>query len=260
MSLIRLQKFLSKAGLCSRRSGEAMIRSGRVSVNGKPVTVMGTRVDPSKDRVTVDGKAVTLGDPPVYIALNKPRGVVSSCRHPGQRVVVDLVKHPSRLFPVGRLDKDSTGLLILTNDGGLHHRLLHPSFDHEKEYEVTCARPIGDEALSKMAAGMRLGEIRTRPARIKRLSSTAFRIVLTEGKNRQIRRMVEKAGNRVVALKRITFAGIGLGKLPEGKWRFLTPREIRRLTEKVGASKDRNCPKDSPKHEKGSMEDSCGHI
>ncbi len=239
MPLMRLQKFLSKAGVCSRRTGEALIRNGRVAVNGKTVTVMGIPVDPSKDRVKVDGKPVDIVGSRVYIALNKPKGVVSSCRQRGERLVLDLVELETRLFPVGRLDKDSTGLLILTNDGSLHHRLLHPSFDHEKEYEVTTSLDVDNDALSRMESGMPLmGEI-TRPARVKRISPSCFRIVLKEGKNRQIRRMVEKLGTRVRNLKRIRFAGIGLGGLPEGKWRFLTPREIRRLKEPIRLSKVR---------------------
>ena len=239
MPLMRLQKLLAKAGVCSRRTGEALIRAGRVAVNGKTVTVMGIPVDPSKDRVKVDGKPVDIVVSRVYIALNKPKGVVSSCSQRGERIVLDLVELETRLFPVGRLDKDSTGLLILTNDGSLHHRLLHPSFDHEKEYEVTTALDVDNEALSRMESGMPLmGEI-TRPARVKRISSSCFRIVIKEGKNRQIRRMVEKLGNRVKNLKRIRFAGIGLGRLPEGKWRHLTPREIRRLKEPIRLSKVR---------------------
>ncbi len=243
MPLIRLQKFLSQAGLCSRRAGETLIRAGRVAVDGKTVTAMGTQVDPSKDRVTVDGNPVDISTEPVYIALNKPKGVVSSCRQKGHRLVIDLVELETRLFPVGRLDKDSTGLLILTNDGDLHHRLLHPSFDHEKEYEVTTAFPIANEALSRMATGMPLMGGKTRPARVKRVSPSCFRIALKEGKNRQIRRMVQKLGNRVVQLKRIRFAGIELGRLSEGKWRPLKPREIKHLIESVRPPGSTTSPK-----------------
>jgi len=242
MPRIRLQKFLSNAGVCSRRKGEALIEAGRVAVNGDIVMTPGTRVDPEKDRVTVDGKPVETGKPPLYIALNKPKGVISSCRQSGRRVVLDLVPVSARLFPVGRLDKDSTGLLILTNDGELHHRLLHPSFDHEKEYEVVTRTPVEDDALFQMAAGIPLKEGRTRPARIRRISENAFRIVLKEGKKRQIRRMVEALGNRVKALKRIRFAGIDLGKLPEGKWRYLTAQEIRRLIAAAGRSSTQGPP------------------
>ncbi|MFW5635522.1 MAG: pseudouridine synthase, partial [Thermodesulfobacteriota bacterium] len=175
---VRLQKFLSAAGVCSRRKGETLIQAGRVRVNGAVVTELGVKVDPESDRVAVDGKPVAPEERPVYIALNKPRGFVTSCDQPGEKVVVDLVKIPQRIYPVGRLDKDSTGLILLTNDGELHNRLLHPSFDHEKEYVVTLGRPLPDGALQKMADGLPLMGATTRPARIKRLSERRFRIVL----------------------------------------------------------------------------------
>ena len=131
---MRLQKFLANAGVCSRRGGEDLIRAGRVQVNGRVITDLGSKIDPAQDTVVVDGRTVVEPKAkPVYILLNKPRGYVSSCRHPGERIVLELVNIPQRVYPVGRLDKDSTGLLLLTNDGRLHHRLSHPSFDHEKE-------------------------------------------------------------------------------------------------------------------------------
>jgi len=166
----------------------------------------------------------------VYIALNKPKGYVTSCEQPGEKLVTDLVNVPERIYPIGRLDKDSTGLLLLTNDGPLHHRLSHPSFDHEKEYVVTLAAPVSDSALHKMAEGMLLSGKRTRPAEIHRISLRRFRIILKEGKNRQIRRMVRKVGQEVLGLQRIRIAGIRLGKLDSGKWRFLDPDEIEALT------------------------------
>jgi 23S rRNA pseudouridine2605 synthase/23S rRNA pseudouridine2604 synthase len=226
---MRLQKFLSNAGFCSRRRGEALIGEGRVAVNGRVVTTLGTKVDPQTDRVVVDGKAVEPTGRMVYIALNKPEGVVTSCDHPGEKTVLDLVDVAQRVYPVGRLDKDSTGLLIMTNDGRLHHRLAHPSFDHEKEYVVTTAAPVSDEVLGKMAAGLSLSGRQTRPAQVSRLADRRFRIVLREGRNRQIRRMVAKVGHRVVALKRIRVAHIHLGRLGRGRWRYLSKGEIARL-------------------------------
>jgi len=240
MPLMRRQKFLSMAGISSRRAGEILIRAGRVSVNGKTITAMGTRVDPLRDRVTVDGQRAEVAAPPIYVALNKPKGVVSSCRRMRDPIVLDFIPIKTRLYPVGRLDKESTGLLILTNDGDLHHRLLHPSFHHEKEYDVVTALPIPDTALATLAAGISLPEGTTRPARIKRVAPAHFRIVLREGKKRQIRRMVQKVGNRVVALTRIRFAGIAIKGLPEGKWRYLTQREIRLLKAIEGMSESRN--------------------
>jgi 23S rRNA pseudouridine2605 synthase/23S rRNA pseudouridine2604 synthase len=229
MSTLRLQKFLSSAGVCSRRKGEEFITAGKVSVNGEIVVELGTKIDPDQDQVEVDGKVVKTAHNLVYIALNKPGDYVSSCSHPGEKVVLDLVDVPERVYPVGRLDKDSTGLLLLTNDGRLHHRLSHPSFDHEKEYDVVVARPISDGALKKLREGLPLMGTKTRPARITRISATRFRIVLQEGKNRQIRRMVRKVGNAVVRLERKRFSSIKLGSLPPGKWRHLSPAEIKSL-------------------------------
>ena len=201
-----------------------------MAVNGEVVTQLGVKIDPAADRVTVDGALVSAaGESLVYIMVNKPRGVVTSCEQEGVPVVVDLVNCAARVFPVGRLDKDSTGLVLLTNDGRLHHGLLHPSFDHEKEYEVTVSRPIPDGALQRMAEGMPMMGTRTRPARVRRTTGRRFRITLMEGKNRQIRRMVRKVGHHVVTLKRIRMASLRLGNLKEGQWRHLTPREVEGL-------------------------------
>ena len=226
---MRLQKYLSVAGVCSRRKGEELIKSGRVAVNGQIIVELGTKVDPAEDRVEVDGRPVDSSDELIYIALNKPQDVVTSCDHPGEKIVLDLVNIPQRVYPIGRLDKDSTGLLLLTNDGRLHHRLSHPSFDHEKEYDITVAKFITDGALRKLAEGLPMMEDRTRPARVRRMSSRRFRIVLIEGKNRQIRRMVRKVGNRVAKLKRIRVANIKLGRLAPGNWRHLTHKEKTKL-------------------------------
>ncbi|BBO67525.1 hypothetical protein DSCA_14550 [Desulfosarcina alkanivorans] len=231
--MIRLQKFLSAAGACSRRKGEAHILAGEVTVNGRVVTTLGAKVDPETDRVHLRGVPVDIPEQLVYIMLNKPEGVVSSCRHRGEPVVTDLVDLPQRLFPVGRLDKDSTGLLLLTNDGRIHHRLSHPSFDHEKEYDVTVQWPIADQALADMERGLPLSGVMTRPAAVKRISGRRFRIVLMEGRNRQIRRMVQKMGNRVVQLHRIRVAGLTLGRLPKGSWRHLNPDEARLLLKRL---------------------------
>jgi 23S rRNA pseudouridine2605 synthase/23S rRNA pseudouridine2604 synthase len=146
MTLVRLQKLMSEAGVCSRRKAEEYIVAGRVRVNGQIVRELGTKVDADQDRVEVDGEMISAATKLIYLAVNKPLGVVTSCSHPGERVVTDLVDVPERIYPVGRLDKDSNGLLLLTNDGALHHRLSHPSFDHEKEYLVTVAHSITDGA------------------------------------------------------------------------------------------------------------------
>jgi 23S rRNA pseudouridine2605 synthase/23S rRNA pseudouridine2604 synthase len=190
-------------------------------------------VDPDSDTVQFKGAPVIPSDRRIYIMLNKPVGVVTSCEHRGEPVVTNLIDLPQRLFPVGRLDKESTGLLLLTNDGRIHHRLSHPSFDHEKEYDVTVQHPIDDAGLASLRKGMRLDGTLTRRARVKRISAKRFRIVLKEGRNRQIRRMVGKAGNRVVRLHRIRVADVKLGKLARGAWRHLSDKETRMLLDRL---------------------------
>ncbi len=233
MSEIRIQKYLSAAGVCSRRKAESHIRSGRVRINGETVTVLGTKIDPDKDRIEVDGRLVESAGSKIYIALNKPKGYVTSCDHPGQPLVIDLVDIPDRIYPIGRLDKDSIGLLLLTNDGRLHHQLSHPSFDHEKEYEVTVERPIADHVLQQFSGGVVLKGVKTRPAEVKRLSGRRFRIVLKQARNRQIRRMANKMGHKVIRLKRTRMANIRLHNLPPGAWRHLTAADNRKLLQGI---------------------------
>ena len=227
MTTMRLQKFLSDAGVCSRRRGEVYITEGRVTVNGKIVTTLGTKVDPQTDRIELNGQPVTAKQDLIYIALNKPRGYIASCTRARSEdnIVLDLIDIPQRIYPVGRLDKDTTGLLILTNDGNLHHRLSHPSFNHEKVYEVTVDRPLGEGALRKLSQGVPMMGRKTRTAIIKRRSARRFQIILQEGKNRQIRRMVRKVGGRVSKLKRVRVANVKLGQLAQGSWRYLTEKE-----------------------------------
>jgi 23S rRNA pseudouridine2605 synthase/23S rRNA pseudouridine2604 synthase len=240
MPLMRLQKFLSAAGVCSRREGENYIQAGRIRVNGQVVTELGSKVDPDSDTIEVDGKPVAITSNLVYIALNKPRGYISTCEQKNEKIVIDLIGIPERIYPVGRLDKDSTGLLLLTNDGRLHHRLSHPSFDHEKEYEVTVADDIPNGALKKLAAGLPMMETKTRPAEITRVSSNQFRIILKEGKNRQIRRMVRKVGSRVIRLHRIRVSNVKLKKLPAGSWRHLTKAEKSEILKRSGLSPNKH--------------------
>ncbi len=230
---MRLQKYLSAAGFCSRRKGEKFILSGLVKVNGVVISELGTKVDPAKDVVEVDGNKIEAKDDLIYIALNKPKGYVTTCSRQRNKIVLDLVNIPQRIYPVGRLDKDSTGLLLLTNDGRLHNVLSHPSFDHEKEYEVSLKWPIADEALDKMKEGFFLMGSKTRPAEISRISPEKFHITLKEGRNRQIRRMVDKVGNRVLELKRIRISDVKLGNLKEGAWRYLTDKEKKALLKNI---------------------------
>lgn len=224
--MVRLQKYLADAGVCSRRRGETLIREGRVTVNGRVVREMGVKIDPEADTVAVSGRPVTSAGSEIYIMLNKPRGYISSCRHGRRKIVLDLVDINQRVYPVGRLDKDSTGLLLLTNNGRLHYRLTHPSFEHEKEYIVKTKKPVSDADLAALAAGVLLNGRPTRPAAVYREGSHEFGIILQEGRNRQIRRMVEALGNGVVHLHRIRMAVLHLGNLAAGQWRYLSSAEV----------------------------------
>ena len=233
-TMVRLQKFLSGAGVCSRRKGEEYIKAGRVAVNGEIVSQPGVQIDPEKDRVAVDGKPVRDNQKLIYIMLNKPAGYITSRSHGSRKIVFDLVRVDQRLNPVGRLDKDSTGLLLLTNDGELHNRLIHPSFDHEKEYEVETVKPVSDKALEKMRSGIVLEDKKTRPAKIERKTDRRFHITLKEGRKRQIRRMVEQIDNRVAVLHRIRMSTLVLGELEKGKWRYLSKKEVTALRKSCG--------------------------
>ena len=205
--------------------------SGRVKVNGKIVKILGSRIDPQSDIVLFDETRIILkqDSKKIYIALNKPEGYVSTCARQNSKIVMDLIDIDKRIYPVGRLDKNSKGLILLTNDGELHHKLSHPSFDHEKEYLVTTINPISDKALKHMAQGMVIDNRKTRKAGIKRISERQFKIILKEGRNRQIRKMIEQCGNAVKSLQRIRIANIILGRLKEGSWRYLSQKEIRYL-------------------------------
>ena len=235
---MRLQKYLAHAGLCSRRKAEEHILNGKIKVNNLIVTELGTKVDPDNDKIFFNDKKILLKKefPKIYIALNKPVGFVTSCSQQKTKIILDLIDIQERIYPVGRLDKDSQGLVLLTNDGDLHNKLSHPSYNHEKEYIVTTMHPISQTALKNMSEGMIIDkkrakvQIKTRKAKIKQLSNNKFNIILKQGKNRQIRKMVGKTGNRVEILKRIRMANINLGNLKEGKWRYLTQKEIKQLT------------------------------
>ena len=232
--LIRIQKYMSERGICSRRTAEQFLLAGKIKVNGSTVTTLGTKIDPDNDVVTYDDSVVRNPDRLRYIMLHKPAGFVTSCSQPGERTVMDIVTIKDRVYPVGRLDKDSTGLLLLTNDGELAYRLMHPRFQHEKEYIVDTVAPIPEGALQKLRAGIRLGPVQTQPAHVCKLAPRRFRIVLREGRNRQIRRMCRKVGNQVKQLKRIRIENIVLGSLPPGDWRELSQEEQITLFSRIG--------------------------
>jgi 23S rRNA pseudouridine2605 synthase len=225
---VRLVKFLAHGGIASRRRAEEIIAKGVVTVGGEVVT------DPARDvgaddDVRVNGKPVVAETREVW-AVNKPLGVVSTAREPGGRTaVVELVDSSARLYPVGRLDADSTGLLLLTNDGELANRLTHPRYEVAKAYRVELARPPSDADLRRLASGVELEDGPTAPAEVRRLGKRELEVVLREGRNRQVRRMAEAVGNEVVALRRVRFGPIELGDLAEGASRRLSDEEVARL-------------------------------
>jgi len=232
---MRLNKYLSFCGACSRREGDRLISQGRVTVNGQPA-VLGQDVT-EKDRVLLDGKAISAGQKELFLALNKPRGVVvTTDRSHGDTLVGDLIHTEERVFAVGRLDKESEGLILMTNNGEASNRIQKAREHHEKEYLVTVDRPVTGDFLRALSKGVRLTELNrvTRPCRVKKTDSSSFDIILTEGLNRQIRRMCEAYGYHVTALKRIRVMNILLGELKPGEYRELTAEEISGLKELLG--------------------------
>ena len=230
MTIVRLQKYMADAGVASRRGCEELIRAGRVTVNGEPA-VLGSKVRGGEDRVELDGKAVAAPHPRVVIVLNKPAGYLSSCRAGRERgrLVTELVPGPERLFPVGRLDRETEGLLLLTNDGDLALKLTHPRYGKEKEYEARLDRACGAKAEQQLRDGVGLDDGMARAVSVESLGPRKLRVVLTEGRKRQVRRMLEAVGFRVVHLRRTRIAGLKLGGLAPGQWRRLTPAELRSL-------------------------------
>ena len=221
---MRLNKHISESGTASRREADAWIAAGRVTVNGAPGT-LGTRVKPG-DVVQVDGKPLPARRRGIYIALNKPRGITCTTERDVPGNIVDFVGHRERIFPIGRLDKDSEGLILLTNDGDIVNEVLREEHGHEKEYLVTVEPAVTDNFLAMMAAGVRIGGEKTKPAKVTRAGRDRFRIVLTQGRNRQIRRMCSALGWRVKRLVRVRIMHIRLGSLPAGRWRDLTEAEV----------------------------------
>lgn len=231
----RIQKILSARGVCSRRKAEEYIEQGLVKVNGE-VATLGQKADPEKDTIEVDGQVLQDRAEMLYYLMHKPVGVETSNVDRSQsRTVRDLLPKDlqGKIYPVGRLDKDSSGLLLFTNDGVLAYRLTHPSFYHEKEYEVTVEHELYDAQLDKMAKGMIISGEKTKPAKVKRLGKKNFRIALTEGKNRQIRRMCQKIGAPVVTLERVRIVNIEDAQLKPGKIRQLSDAERSELLKSV---------------------------
>ncbi len=237
----RLQKFLARAGVASRRKCEELITAGKVAVNGEVVRELGSKVDPDHDRITVDGQPVRM-EPHVYILLHKPRGVVTTAADPqGRKTVLDLIDLPQRIFPVGRLDMDTSGLLLLTNDGALANGLMHPKYEVDKLYRTEVEGYISDESIARLEAGVELEDGPTAPAKVRLLrrskSKSLFEITIHEGRNRQVRRMCDQVGHPVLTLKRMKLAFLTLGETVPGQWRYLTDKEVDLLFRIAGATR-----------------------
>jgi 23S rRNA pseudouridine2605 synthase len=233
---MRLAKYLASAGIASRRAAEGLIRSGRVSIAGVRVTDPAREVEPSDDDVALDGRTIAGAPQRAVYAVNKPLGVVSTARDPqGRPTVVSLIPTNLRLYPVGRLDIDTTGLILLTNDGELAHRLTHPRFEVEKSYRAVVANaPVRDKAIRALSAGVELDDGRTAPARVRRIAADTIELTIHEGRKRQVKRMCEHVGHPVKRLERIRFGPLELGDLGPGAYRQLDAHELERLADGTG--------------------------
>ena len=228
---IRINKFFTEHGICSRREADRLIETGRVTINNL-VAKLGDQVSAS-DVIARDGEVIPWGQARIYIKYHKPVGVTTTSEAHVPRNIIQEIGHPERIFPIGRLDKDSSGLILLTNDGDIVNEILRTEFGHEREYEVLVDRPYDQAALDRLAAGVVILGSRTKPCRVERLGPRRFRIVLTEGRNRQIRRMCQAVGYRVVVLHRVRIKHLTLAGLPSGAWKPLTPREQQELLRAV---------------------------
>ncbi|MFA0629451.1 23S rRNA pseudouridine(2604) synthase RluF [Vibrio sp. 10N.222.49.A3] len=220
----RLNKYISETGFCSRREADKLIDAGRVTINGK-IPEMGTKVLPGDD-VEIDNKPVRSREKPIYIALNKPTGITCTTERDIPGNIVDFIGHHKRIFPIGRLDKPSDGLIFLTNDGDIVNKILRAGNNHEKEYVVRVDKPITTEFLKQMGAGVHILDTVTLPCKVEKETKFSFRITLMQGLNRQIRRMCEALGYEVFKLRRVRIMNISLDGIPNGKWRYLSDEEI----------------------------------
>lgn len=233
---MRINKFFTEQGLCSRREADRLIEEGRVTINGR-VAKLGDQVS-ADDVVARDGVVVRRSRQAVYIKYHKPVGVTTTSEAHVRRNIIAEIGHPARIFPIGRLDKDSSGLILLTNDGDIVNQILRVEHGHEREYRVEVDREFDQAFLDRMAAGVVILGVRTRPCTVSRIGPRRFRIVLTEGRNRQIRRMTQALGYRVVDLHRVRIMHITIDGLKVGEWRDLTPAERKELLNAVGRSAD----------------------
>ncbi len=235
-SLTRINKFLSEAGYCSRRAADKLIEQGRVTINGK-IPEMGAKIS-AEDIVRVNDQIITKKEEkPIYIAFNKPVGIVCTTDTRVEKDnIIDYINFPQRIFPIGRLDKPSEGLIFLTNDGDIVNKILRARNNHEKEYIVQVNKPITRDFIQKMSAGVPILETVTRPCKVEQINTFSFRIILTQGLNRQIRRMCEHLDYRVKKLKRVRIMNVKLD-IPIGEWRYLTSKEMKKINRLVAGSK-----------------------
>lgn len=230
----RLNKYISETGFCSRREADRLIEQGRVTINDS-IPEMGTKVMPGDD-VQIDGKPIKAKEKLIYIALNKPTGITCTTERDIAGNIVDFIGHHKRIFPIGRLDKPSDGLIFLTNDGDIVNKILRAGNNHEKEYVVRVDKPITAQFIEKMASGVEILDTVTLPCKVSKETKFSFRIVLTQGLNRQIRRMCEALGYEVFKLRRVRIMNISIDGIPNGKWRYLTDAEVAEINRMISDS------------------------
>lgn len=223
----RLNKYISESGICSRREADKYIESGKVTINGETAEV-GSKVSP-EDVVIVNGRRINPKSKKVYLALNKPVGITCTTELNVKGNIITFLNYPERIFPIGRLDKPSEGLIFLTNDGDIVNKILRAGNNHEKEYIVSVDKPIDKNFIASMEKGVPILDTVTKPCKVKKIGKCTFNIVLTQGLNRQIRRMCEYLGYKVTSLKRVRIMNVDLGKLPTGKWRYLSDEEVKTI-------------------------------
>ncbi len=231
---MRINKYFTDRGLCSRRQADKFIREGRIKINGK-VAILGDQIS-ENDNITLDDSPTAIENSKVYIMYNKPVGVTCTTELNVTRNIVAEIKHPKRIFPIGRLDKDSTGLIFLTNDGDIVNQILRAQFNHEKEYIVQVDRPMDAKFIIKMSSGVNIGDHMTMPCKVKAVNPKSFSIILTEGKNRQIRRMCETLGYQVRSLQRIRIMNVKLGSLAQGHWQNIPQQELDQIKNSIDKS------------------------
>ena len=235
---MRLNNYISSTGLCSRREADKLIEQGKVKVNGE-IAVLGTVVEET-DKVELNGKVLKTKSNDVYIALNKPAGITCTTERHIKGNIIDFINYPERIFPIGRLDKESEGLILLTNDGSIVNKILREENNHEKDYIVTVDKDIDEEFIKNMSNGVKIfnpvkkSYTITKKCNVVKINKRTFKITLSQGLNRQIRRMCSKCGYEVVKLKRVRIMNISLNDLPIGKWRYLTKKELKEITNERG--------------------------